>query len=198
MNGFERRKQAKMKQIRIASLELFAHYGIQKVNIHEIAEKANVSQVTIYNYFGSKEALVVDVVRYLLEEQMDYYDALLAENISFEGKIKKIFEQKIYFANKYSTEFLQYLISQQGEIKELVETVNRTRSNPFFQKLVDLGKKEGFIRADLSFENVMFFFNMFMNEAAKHSEFMLNSEDINKKTTDMLNLFFYGLIGKEK
>ncbi|TDL80905.1 TetR/AcrR family transcriptional regulator [Peribacillus frigoritolerans] len=50
MNGFERRKQIKMEQIQKAAFQLFSQYGINKVNIQEIAAAANVSQVTIYNY----------------------------------------------------------------------------------------------------------------------------------------------------
>ncbi|MBO8138704.1 MAG: helix-turn-helix transcriptional regulator [Desulfotomaculum sp.] len=36
----------------------------RRVTINQIAKKAGVSQVTIYNHFDSKEELVRDVVRY--------------------------------------------------------------------------------------------------------------------------------------
>ena len=53
-NGFERRKERKKTDILQASLNLFIKYGTKKVAISEIAQKAQVSQVTIYNYFENK------------------------------------------------------------------------------------------------------------------------------------------------
>ncbi|MFH1651280.1 MAG: TetR/AcrR family transcriptional regulator [Chloroflexota bacterium] len=38
-------------------------YGFKKVNLNETARKADVSQVTIYHHFGSKERLVRDGIR---------------------------------------------------------------------------------------------------------------------------------------
>jgi AcrR family transcriptional regulator len=53
MNGFERRKKRKRENICRAAFELFCTLGMQKTKIAQIAKKADVSQVTIYNYFGS-------------------------------------------------------------------------------------------------------------------------------------------------
>ena len=58
MDGFEKRREQKKKDILKAALSLFQQYGVQKVTISEIAKKANVSQVTIYNYFESKDNLL--------------------------------------------------------------------------------------------------------------------------------------------
>ena len=63
MNGFERRKEKKKESIRRAAMELFGAYGFGKVSINDIARKAGVSHVTIYNHFNSKEELISDVVR---------------------------------------------------------------------------------------------------------------------------------------
>ena len=57
LNGYERRTKAKKESIVNAARKLFTTRGITDVSIKEIAAKANVSQVTIYNIFGSKNAL---------------------------------------------------------------------------------------------------------------------------------------------
>ena len=57
LNGYERRTKAKKESIVNAARKRFTTRGITDVSIKEIAAKANVSQVTIYNYFGSKNAL---------------------------------------------------------------------------------------------------------------------------------------------
>jgi AcrR family transcriptional regulator len=56
MDGFEKRCQNKKEAI-MASLELFEKFGYNKVTVAEIAKRASVSQVSIYNFFESKENL---------------------------------------------------------------------------------------------------------------------------------------------
>lgn len=77
MNGFERRTMLKKKNICKAAFELFSTFGVQKTNIAQIAKKANVSQVTIYNYFGSKENLLKESIKDFLEEKLKQYERLL-------------------------------------------------------------------------------------------------------------------------
>ena len=57
LDGFTRRKEQSKEDIRRAAWELFSQFGVMKVSIADIARKAGVSQATIYNHFGSKEAL---------------------------------------------------------------------------------------------------------------------------------------------
>ena len=60
MDGFERRKEQSKEDIRRAAEELFSKFGADKVSVNDIARKAGVSQATIYNNFGSKDELVHD------------------------------------------------------------------------------------------------------------------------------------------
>ena len=60
MDGFERRKEQSKEDIRRAAEELFSRFGADKVSVNDIARKAGVSQATIYNNFGSKDELVHD------------------------------------------------------------------------------------------------------------------------------------------
>jgi AcrR family transcriptional regulator len=69
LDGFERRRERKKESIRRAALELFKINGIKKVSIAEIAKKAHVSPVTIYNHFGDKNTLTCDVIKQSLMEK---------------------------------------------------------------------------------------------------------------------------------
>ncbi len=57
MNGFEIRRENKINDKLNAALKHFSMYGIKKDIIDEISKSANVSQVSIYNFFESKENL---------------------------------------------------------------------------------------------------------------------------------------------
>jgi AcrR family transcriptional regulator len=56
----ERRKQQVRQAISNAAMELFAAHGFDKVTIAQIAEAAEVSKMTVTNYFPRKEDLVFD------------------------------------------------------------------------------------------------------------------------------------------
>ena len=90
MDGFEKRREQKKRDILNAALALFMEYGLQKVSITEIAKKANVSQVTIYNYFESKENLVRLVFKFYVDQIWDEQKHLLVNDLPFNEKIKKI------------------------------------------------------------------------------------------------------------
>ena len=77
MDGFQRRREQKKESIRQAALELFNVHGIKKVSVNDIARRAGVSPVTIYNYYGSKQGLVHDVATWVLTRLEEEYGAII-------------------------------------------------------------------------------------------------------------------------
>jgi AcrR family transcriptional regulator len=58
---FEDMREASKEVLVQAALELFARYGFEKTSIRMIAQRAGVSLGLLYNYFDSKEALLVTI-----------------------------------------------------------------------------------------------------------------------------------------
>lgn len=59
--GLRERKKARTRRlIADAAARLFAEHGYEQVAVSDVAREAEVSEQTIYNYFGSKEQLVLD------------------------------------------------------------------------------------------------------------------------------------------
>jgi AcrR family transcriptional regulator len=56
----ERKKQRTREAIADAALELFDKHGFDSVTVADVAEAAEVSEKTIFNYFASKEDLVFE------------------------------------------------------------------------------------------------------------------------------------------
>ncbi|XVV17482.1 TetR/AcrR family transcriptional regulator [Actinoplanes sp. CA-131856] len=56
----ERKKLATWRTIRRAALELFEQHGYEAISVEQIAEAANVSRATFFNYFATKEAALFD------------------------------------------------------------------------------------------------------------------------------------------
>ena len=66
----ERHKQRVMQQIIAAAEALFRAQGFDRTTMDEIAEKAEISRATLFNYFPSKEALLLPWGREIMEQQI--------------------------------------------------------------------------------------------------------------------------------
>jgi AcrR family transcriptional regulator len=54
----ERKKRQRREAIARAALHLFDRYGFEQVSVHDVAVAADVSDMTVFNYFAVKEQLV--------------------------------------------------------------------------------------------------------------------------------------------
>ncbi|MGD9142667.1 MAG: TetR/AcrR family transcriptional regulator, partial [Dehalococcoidia bacterium] len=107
MNGFERRTEQKKESIRRAAIELFQLYGFNKVSIGDIARKANVSHVTIYNHFGSKEELIRDVIKTVTYDMIEKSREIIDGDKPFLEKINQIIFRKSSLAGQYQGELIK-------------------------------------------------------------------------------------------
>ena len=64
----ERKKREAQRAIRTAALRLFLAHGYAAVSAGQIAAEANVSRTTFFNYFASKEAVLLDPDPDLVEQ----------------------------------------------------------------------------------------------------------------------------------
>src|SRR5690625_323536 len=112
MDGFQRRKRQKQRKILEAALQLFMQYGTQKVAVSEIAKAANVSQVTIYNYFESKNNLVHEVIAYYIEKTWAEYEQLFEKPIPFPEKVEQMIFRKAKEATNLSEKFFSEFMSE--------------------------------------------------------------------------------------
>jgi AcrR family transcriptional regulator len=59
----ERQKEARRQAISLAAVELFRLQGYVATTVEQIAEQAGVSPPTVFNYFGSKQEILIDLLR---------------------------------------------------------------------------------------------------------------------------------------
>src|SRR5690554_2221035 len=94
MNGYEKRTKKKKENIISVAKDLFLDRGISTVSIREIASRAGVSQVTIYNYFGDKNGLAKEVFISFLANSIQTFDEILDLKVPFLKKLEMIMEKK--------------------------------------------------------------------------------------------------------
>lgn len=190
MDGYQRRTERKKEKIKQAAIELFSTYGVDKVSIAEISKKANVSPVTIYNYFGNKDELLKSVLTDYMDKAFEEYSELIYSDRPFSEKIEQVIFRKTQTAKALSTEFLQSLTDP--SLQALLEEYTNQKSMPIAMELIEQGKKQGYINPRLTTEAILFYIHVFTESMQKKEVLGVLSKDA---LIDLVELFFYGLMG---
>jgi len=194
MDGFERRTERKKENIRQAAFELFSVHGVQKVSIAEIAKKANVSQVTIYNYFGSKDELFRDVIHSLLNKRLQEDMEVIESDLPFPEKIRTYISEKTSELSAMNPDFLRSMKSEDPLIRQIAEDFTKNKYIPLILKLIEKGREEGYIHHHISNEAILIYINMFRK--GNRSDALLDFEQSKDLLKELVTLFFYGIFGK--
>lgn len=67
-------REEKKKLIKDTALELFAANGFHSTSINQIAQKANISKGLTYNYFKSKNDILIEIIEDGFNEISDIWD----------------------------------------------------------------------------------------------------------------------------
>lgn len=194
LDGYQLRTKKKKEQIRKAAIELFINFGVEKVSLADISKKANVSPVTIYNHFGTKDELVRNVVISFLEEQFENrLKTAKRKDINFAQKIEKM----IFDTSEISgidPNFLNTLISGDSELQRMLEGLY-AKYMPVIIEFFEEGKSSGYIDSDVSTESIIIYINI-LQKAMGEFEFSKDNDKNSKLAKDMSKFFFYGLLKK--
>lgn len=194
MDGFERRREKKKKDILEAALALFMKFGVQKVSVAEIAKEAKVSQVTIYNYFESKSNLTNIVFQFYVDQIWDEMKQLFTSDIPYDEKIKQLISLKDVSQPNMNHAFFQDLLKDYATGQSYVEEVYLKEGLPLLMDFVNEGKTLGYIDPTISNEAILFYLQMFQ-------EYM-RREDVAQSllpiSEDFTKLFFYGIAGQKE
>jgi AcrR family transcriptional regulator len=118
---FEEIRESRKQQIMDTALELFANQGYANCSIAQLAKHSGISKGLMYNYFESKEALLVAIIENGVSEILDYFDpnhegVLTTEELTG-------FIRKIYSSIRENQQFwiLYINIVLQPRVKEFLE-----------------------------------------------------------------------------
>ena len=198
MNGFERRKEEKKGAVCRAALELFEAHGPRKVSVNDVAQKAGVSPVTIYNHFGSKQELVRAVIRQMLQSSLADFQGIITSDQSYIERLRQIFLFKQERLRILHGEMLQAVLSEDPEIRQFVNDLLERRLYDMMLSFFDEGKREGYIKPDLSNEAILFYLEMFQAFAYARPDLYARFKNEPRLLDDTWRLFLYGLMDKEE
>ncbi|MGV3508696.1 MAG: TetR/AcrR family transcriptional regulator [Sphingobacteriaceae bacterium] len=128
----------------------FAHFGIQKTTMNEIAEDLAISKPLVYYYFPDKVSLVVAVVEKILAEYQERLIALFAKSKDVKDAIFSMLDLRREFLQKY---FMLHLGDQtdlhltKQELKESILHIRKREIN-LIKEVFDRGVELSMIKLD--------------------------------------------------
>jgi AcrR family transcriptional regulator len=193
VNGYERRTELKKDKIRTVAFKLFSMYGIEKTTINEIAHQAGVSPASIYNYFGSKEGLIKDTVINLLESNWKLREELWESDLPFPELLNRTVLMKNDFLDQTNLDNFWALFNSNPEVNRLIEDFNKNRYPHIIRKFLEKGRREGYIRKEVSLEAAMIYLTAYM-DVLQRPEMQKNID--NELLRELWDLMIYGLAGQ--
>ncbi|MFC1986384.1 TetR/AcrR family transcriptional regulator [Chloroflexota bacterium] len=198
MKVHERRIERNKERILRATLNLFQVHGIKKTTTNDVARKAGVSPATVYNHFGSKEDLVRAAVKCFLTGAAADFRKIVEGNLPFMEKLEQVLLYKSDMFEHYQGEFLQTLISEDPEIRQLVDSVSRVEITPYVIDFYEEGKRQGYINPELSTETIMRFSEITRRGMVVESSLSEDPERNRKLLEELIPLYLYGIMGKPR
>jgi AcrR family transcriptional regulator len=160
MDGFENRKEQSKEKIRQASIELINKYGSSKVTISDIAHKAGVSQVTIYNLFSSKDKLIQGCFETLFDGFIERLNAMIRENKPYLQRLEDFICDSLEISNS-NPGFGAFVSQRNPRVKESINGFI-DRIMQLFIELIKEGRNQGYLNPGLSDKAIGAYFGIIM------------------------------------
>lgn len=193
MDGFEKRRNDKKKAIMQTALELFDQYGFDRVTVTEIAEKAHVSKVSIYNFFESKDNLRRIIIKDMLNDSVEKIKSLIAKEGNFIEKIEEYIQIRTWYYGKYTLRFFFEAVESDPELRQYLENFNAASKN-LLMTFIEEGKDSGVFSPDASNDAIEIYIDMIQTYLMHNKEIRDRLEHNPELAREINMLFMDGLI----
>ncbi len=192
-------KEEKAKLILDTAKKMFGRYGPQKTTLDEIAHVARVAKATIYNYFGSKERVYLEVLRREANEIIEKISSSVDQKVLPGDKVIAFARAKF----RYMREAINILNLDREGIEKLLPNAESIR-NDLFEREVNIIRsilEEGIEKGAFCLNNVPLAATAIghalrgfeLNWLVQESE-----ERIDCYLDELMNIAFYGLTSEKR
>lgn len=186
------------EQILKAARRLFKEKGYDNTMIEDIADKANVSKATLYNYFPNKESLLVGTMDDQIEATRRYIknSEMNTNKASGYGKVKLALEFLVLDSRQFIDVSRRIMFLNACETSPMYGKVNEIKD--MFRTLTDEAKQEGIFREDIhSIEIVELLMSIYLNSQFQWNDIeTLTDEQCRKRIERMLELTLGNILNR--
>lgn len=131
-----------------AARKRFAHFGVGKTTMNEIAEDLSISKASLYYYFPDKLNLYAAVLERIIDEGGIDPESFLAENDTEKAMISYMDSRFQFFNKNYNIlEFLQNVNTASKELQKVFNQV-RNRQLAILTDILKHGEETGFLKTE--------------------------------------------------
>ena len=196
----EKKKSARKDRIFSAAVDLFNKQGFSNTSMQDIAEKASLAVGTLYNYFPSKNDLLLDIMQEEMEITITGDDALFNVNLQnhdakdiIKSLLRKIFNVPLLINKESMKEIFIAIFSTDEHMKKgMILDIELMKA---FQKLLERFQKNNMINPELNSNNATkIFYSILLVQMMMYlfdPEF--DNEKLFDNTDDIIDLIFQGM-----
>ncbi|WP_333864392.1 TetR/AcrR family transcriptional regulator [Sphingobacterium sp.] len=143
---------ADVKRIKIleAATRRFAHFGMAKTTMSEIAKDLNFSKALLYYYFPDKNSLYSAVFEYVIDKMIEDLEDVIAKGGNFEEIMMYSIDMRVKIINQYYNLF-EYTMKMVKELPDELEQVFKEsylREVEIIEKILKIGIVAGEIQVE--------------------------------------------------
>ncbi len=140
----------KRTQILEAATRRFAHFGLAKTTMAEIAQDLSFSKALLYYYFPDKNALYAAVLEHVINQSFDEMDEAVSNIIDCREALMFTLDKRIEFVTRYYN-LLEYSISAVQQVPDVMACVledSKDKERGILAKILQKGVDRGQLQID--------------------------------------------------
>jgi len=190
--------QITKRRILDKSLEMFQDFGYSKVTMEEIASNLGISKKTLYKHFTNKEHILRELVETVKCDIEEKFERIFADESSdFIQKLQIVLDTIGDNIRKMQGHLTQDLLKNHPDIWKEIQEFRRKKSQVKFTRLIDLGIKEGFIKADVNSHIVMLVYTAAIHEIMVPEVLSQISLSANQVYDEIIKTLFEGILSEK-
>lgn len=196
---FEKMETLKDRIISEAA-EMFLKNGYRKVRTDDIAGNIGISKRTLYEYFSSKQDLLIAVISYLHSRKISRMKILIsklrdANKEDFIIALKQFWLEDTKLLKSISYDFVEDV--KKIAPKKWKDFVEETNHDEYLDELVKIGETHGFFKKMIDYRLFRLLhrhalFGIFTNE-----DFISLNYTLEKLIEETFYIFFFGILSDE-
>lgn len=196
----EQKKSERRERIFSAAVDLFNKKGFSNTSMQDIAEKASLAVGTLYNYFPSKNDLLLDIMQEEMEITITGDDALFNVNLQnhdakdiIKSLIKKIYSIPLLLNKESMKEiFIATFSSDEHMKKGIILDIELMKA---FQKLLERLQKNNMINHEMnSYNATKIFYSVLLTQMMMYIfDPELDNEKLFDNIDEIIDLIFQGM-----
>jgi len=155
LSGERRKGKARVRERIIdAAAGIFEETGFSRVSVAMIAQRAGVSQVTVFNHFGDKYGLIEAAVARIADSKVEEYRRVLGSEDPWPERLRSVLADKERVLRGFKGEFVSALYREYPELARRAAEIQPRILNEVTYPFLEEGRRLGYVPLDVSMEAI--------------------------------------------